>query len=146
MISSSVKVKNNKNINIVCNKNKIELLPEEVLVEATDKMGLSVESDGEVTVGLNTEISEELLNEGFCRELIHHIQNIRKEANFEIENIIETHIGSNGKAEKIITDNIEFIKKETLSEILDFEIKDNLFIKEIKIGENQIKIGLKVIR
>ncbi|MCE5330285.1 isoleucine--tRNA ligase [bacterium] len=142
----ALKVKNNKNINIICNKRKIELLPEEVLVEATDKEGLSVESDGEITVGLDTKISEELLNEGFCRELIHHIQNIRKEANFEIENIIETHISSNKKIEKIIADNIEFIKKETLSETLDFTIKDDLFIKDIKIGDSQIKIGLKVIR
>ncbi|MDD5658428.1 MAG: class I tRNA ligase family protein, partial [Actinomycetota bacterium] len=144
-IQIALKVKNNKSICIICNENKIELLAEEVLVEAADRKGLSVESDGEITIGLDTEISEELINEGFCRELIHHIQNIRKEANFEIENIIETHISSDEKAQKIIFDNIEFIKKETLSKILDFDMKQDLFIKEIKIQNSQIKIGLKII-
>ncbi|MCL5772558.1 MAG: class I tRNA ligase family protein, partial [Actinobacteria bacterium] len=146
-IQIALKVKNNKNINIICEGKKIELLPEEVIVEAIDKEGISVESDGEITVGLNIKISEKLVEEGFCRELIHYIQNIRKEANFEIENIIETHIKCSEKVRKIINDNIDLIKKETLSKSLDFIIdNDELFIKNINISDEELKIGLKVIR
>ena len=146
-VQIALKVKNNKNINIICEGKKIELLPEEVIIEAMDKEGISVESDGEITVGLNIKISEKLMEEGFCRELIHYIQNIRKEANFEIENIIETHIKCSEKVRKIINDNIDLIKKETLSKNLDFIIdNDELFIKNINISDEELKIGLKVIR
>lgn len=145
-VQTALKVKNNKNIIISLSEGKVELLPDEVLAEATDKEGLSVESDGEITVGLDIKISDELLQEGFCRELIHHIQNIRKEANFEIENTIEAHINCSEKLRKMISDNIDFIKKETLSKILDFDITGDLFKKDIKIDNEQIKIGLKVLK
>jgi isoleucyl-tRNA synthetase len=141
------KVKNNKNITLMCNGKKIELLPEEVLVETIDKEGISVESDSEITIGLEMEISKELQDEGFCRELIHHIQNIRKEADFEIENLIEVHIICNERSKIIIKENIDYIKKETLSISLDFKlVNDGLFVKEIKIDDEEIKIGVKVIK
>jgi isoleucyl-tRNA synthetase len=146
-VQIALKVKNNKNIALTCNSKKIELLPEEVLVEATDKEGMGVESDSEITVGLEMAISRELREEGFCRELIHYIQNIRKEADFEIENLIETHISCGEKNQIIIDENIEFIKKETLSLSLDFDLKNNgLFVKDIKIDNEEIKIGVKVIK
>ncbi|MHB1254425.1 MAG: DUF5915 domain-containing protein, partial [Candidatus Humimicrobiaceae bacterium] len=146
-VQVALKIKNNKNIALKCNNKKIELLPEEILVEATDKEGMSVESDGEITIGLEMAISRELQEEGFCRELIHYIQNIRKEADFEIENLIETHIICSGKNEIIIKDNIEFIKKETLSLSLDFDLKySGLFVKDIRIDNKEIKIGVKVIK
>ena len=145
-IQIAIKVKNNKNITLSCNGKKIELLPEEVLVEAVDKEGMCVESDSEVTIGLEMEISKELQEEGFCRELIHYIQNIRKEADFEIENLIETHIICNEKNKMIIKENIDYIKKETLSLSLDFDLDNNgLFIRDIKIDSEEIKIGVRVI-
>ncbi len=49
-----------------------------------------LKSDGEYTVGLSINFSKELAEEGFCRELIHQIQNLRKEADFKIENTIIT--------------------------------------------------------
>ncbi|MHB1442652.1 MAG: DUF5915 domain-containing protein, partial [Candidatus Humimicrobiaceae bacterium] len=146
-IQVALKIKNNKNIALKCNNKKIELLPEEILVEATDKEGMSVESDGEITIGLEMAISRELQEEGFCRELIHYIQNIRKEADFEIENLIETHINCSKKNQIIIEDNIEFIKKETLSLSLDFELKKSgIFAKDIIIDGEEINIGVKVIK
>jgi isoleucyl-tRNA synthetase len=146
-IQIALKVKNNKNIVLKCNNKKVELMPEEVLVEVTDKEGMSVESDSEITIGLEMAISRELQEEGFCRELIHYIQNIRKEADFEIENLIETHISASEKNQIIIKDNIEFIKKETLSFSLDFDLKTSgLFVKDIKIDSEEINIGIKVIK
>ena len=109
--------------------------------------GISVESDGELTVGLNTLLDEKLIQEGFIRELVHHIQNIRKDAGFEIENIIETHIKCSREAEDIITGNMEFIKKETLSDVLNFNTETtNMYSADVKINEENIKISVKVIR
>jgi isoleucyl-tRNA synthetase len=146
-VQIALKVRNNKNISLLVDDKKIELLPEEILVEAVDKEGMSVESDGEITVGLEMTISKELQDEGFCREFIHHIQNIRKEADFEIENLIEVHIICSEKYKMIIEENIEYIKKETLSISIDFEMESkDVFIKDIKIDNEEIKIGVKVIK
>ncbi|MHB1346807.1 MAG: isoleucine--tRNA ligase, partial [Candidatus Humimicrobiaceae bacterium] len=146
-VQVALKVKNNKNIALKVGNKKIELFPEEVLVDATDKEGISVESDSEITVGLELAVSKELQEEGFCRELVHYIQNIRKEADFEIENIIGTHIGCSEKIKMVIMANIDFIKKETLSSRLDFEFKENgLFVKEITIEGEEINIGIKVMK
>ncbi len=71
---------------------QIELLCEEILVEVQSRVDYGIESDGEYTVGLPTTFSKELAEEGFCRELVHHIQNLRKEADFKIENTITASI------------------------------------------------------
>ena len=63
-IQIALKVRNGKQINLMVDNNKVELLPEEVIVETVGKDNISVESDGEVTVGLLTEIDSKLLEEG----------------------------------------------------------------------------------
>ncbi|GAH12118.1 unnamed protein product, partial [marine sediment metagenome] len=103
-----------------------------------------VESDGEFTVGLPTAISGELLEEGFCRELVHQIQNLRKEAGFEIENTIDTAIESAVK-EDVLNKFKNYIMKETLSKSLSSEFKEDMFVKEVKVNDDKIKIGIKVV-
>lgn len=143
-VRTALRVKNNKNVNLMINRKQIELLPEEVIVEVKNKEGFGIESDGEFTVGLSTEISQELLEEGFCRELVHQIQNLRKEAGFKIENTIELAM------KPAIEDNIlkkfkNYIMKETLTKSLSSDLKSDMFIKEMNINSKKIKIGIKVV-
>jgi len=140
----ALKVKNDKNVSLVVEGRKIELLPEEVLVDIKNKEGFGVASDGEFTVGLPTAISGELLEEGFCRELVHQIQNLRKEAGFEIENTINTAIESAVK-EDVLKKFKNYIMKETLSKSLSSEFKEDMFVKEVKVNDEKIKIGIKVV-
>ncbi|MBE3113870.1 MAG: isoleucine--tRNA ligase [Actinobacteria bacterium] len=140
----ALKVKNDKNVSLAVEGRKIELLPEEVLVDIKNKEGFGVESDGEFTVGLPTAISGELLEEGFCRELVHQIQNLRKEAGFEIENTIDTAIESTVK-EDVLKKFKNYIMKETLSKSLSSEFKEDMFVKEVKVNDEKIKIGIKVM-
>lgn len=142
----AIKVKNNKSVNISIDNVQYELKPEEILVESTDKEGISMESDGELIVGLDTTLDESLKQEGFIRELIHHIQNLRKDAGFEIENFINTFIKCSKNAENIISNYIDYVKKETLSETLDFEMKTEACTKNIKIDGENIIIGVVVAR
>ncbi len=142
-IRTALKVKNDKNINLSVDGKQIELLPQEVLVDIKNKEGFGVESDGEFTVGLSTAISEKLLEEGFCRELVHQIQNLRKEAGFEIENTIDTAIET-GIKENVLKKFKNYIMKETLSKSLGPDFKEGMFIKEVKVNDVTIKIGIKV--
>ncbi|MCD4670041.1 MAG: isoleucine--tRNA ligase, partial [Actinomycetia bacterium] len=111
-VQIALKVKNEKNIKLDINGKAVKLKPEEVLVEIKNRADMGVETDGEFTVGLSTEISDELLAEGFARELVHHIQNLRKEAGFEIENTIDTALEASQAEEKIIEEYREYIAKE----------------------------------
>jgi len=143
-IRTALKVKNNKNVNLTIDGKQLEILPEEILVNMKNKEGLEIESDGEFTVGLSTRISRELLEEGFCRELVHQIQNLRKEAGFEIENTIELSI------EPEVIDDIlkkfkSYVMKETLTKSLSSSFKKDMFVKEVRVNNKKIKIGIKVV-
>ena len=106
---------------------------------------MGVETDGEFTVGLSTDISEELKAEGFARELIHHIQNLRKEAGFEIENTIDTAIEAPAGQLKIIDNFKDYINKETLTGNMLESFSDDMFVKEVKVNKTMVKIGIKVV-
>ncbi|HEY4695981.1 MAG TPA: DUF5915 domain-containing protein, partial [Candidatus Hydromicrobium sp.] len=142
-IRTALKVKNDKNISLAVDGKQIELLPREVLVDIKNKEGFGVESDGEFTVGLSTAISEKLLEEGFCRELVHQIQNLRKEAGFKIENTIDTAIEP-GIKENVLKKFKNYIMKETLSKSMGPDFKEGMFVKEVKVNDVKIKIGIKV--
>lgn len=143
-VQIALKVKNEKNIKLDINGKAVKLKPEEVLVEIKNRADMGVETDGEFTVGLSTEISDELLAEGFARELVHHIQNLRKEAGFEIENTIDTALEASQAEEKIIEEYREYIAKETLSDKIYDVFADDMYIKDIKVNGIEIKIGIRV--
>ncbi|MDD3628713.1 MAG: isoleucine--tRNA ligase [Actinomycetota bacterium] len=143
-IRTALKVKNNKNVSLTIDGRQIEILPGEILVEMRNKEGFGVESDGEFTVGLSSVVSEELLEEGFCRELVHQIQNLRKEAGFKIENTIELAIEPEID-EKILNKFKDYIMKETLTRSLVSEFKEDMYVKEARVEGKKIRIGMRVV-
>ncbi len=138
-------VGNNKRVSMIIGGKQIELEPEEVLVETKSKEGFGIESDGTFTIGLPTEIPDNLIEEGFSRELVHQIQNLRKEAGFDIENTINTYIICGSKQKKIIDRFRDYIKKETLSEKLEFEEKEEMFTRSVKVNDSNVKISIEVV-
>ncbi|MBM3699972.1 MAG: isoleucine--tRNA ligase [Actinobacteria bacterium] len=143
----ALKIKNGKNVNLMVEGKQIEIQPEELIVEILNLEGNGIESDSEYTVGIPVLVTDELKQEGFCRELVHQIQNLRKEAGFKIENTIITSIESDADTKKIIYLYKDYIVRETLSErLLVNEAADlnDMFIKNIKVNGKNIKIGLAV--
>ncbi len=141
----ALKVNNGKNIKIVIGGKDLEIEPEELLVEIKNKENMGVETDGEFTVGLSTDISEELKAEGFARELVHQIQNLRKEAGFQIENTIDTAIEAPEEQLKLIGDFTDYINKETLTGNMLQSFSDDMFVKEVNVNGIMVKIGIKVV-
>ena len=76
-----------------------------------------------ITVALDVTITPELKNEGIARELINRIQNIRKESGFEVMDRVDIRIQQDLKLEDAVKQNIEYIKRETLTEVLQFEME-----------------------
>ncbi|HAJ96096.1 MAG TPA: isoleucine--tRNA ligase [Actinobacteria bacterium] len=140
----ALKVKNEKNIKLDIDGSTIELEPGEILVQIKNRDDMGVETDGEFTVGLPIKISDELLAEGFARELVHHIQNLRKDAGFEIENTIDMAIEAPQTEKAVIDDYRDYIMKETLSNKIGDGFSDDMYIKDIKVNKVELKIGIKV--
>ncbi|MBD3258525.1 class I tRNA ligase family protein, partial [candidate division GN15 bacterium] len=98
----------------------VTLTSEEVEIIRNEKKGMAVESDGGVVVALSTELTEELLNEGFARELINKIQNMRKSAGLEVTDRIRVRAHSSDRLKAAADKHADFIRHETLADELQF--------------------------
>ena len=117
---------------------KIELKEEDLLIETTkSEKYVSSQEEGMVVV-LDIELNDELIEEGFVRELISKIQNLRKDSGFEVQNHIEIYYSDNEKIEKIIANNLEQIADETLAD----KIAKGEDGEELDINGEKVKIKL----
>jgi len=93
----------------------MQLLPEEIAVETRPRAGYQVSGEGDYLVGVDLTLTQELLSEGLARELVRRIQNLRKEADFRIEDkILVYYRGDPGLAE-VMRSHRPYISRETLS-------------------------------
>ncbi len=88
---------------------------EEILIQREQKEGLLVETDSTLTVVLETELSDELLQEGLAREFINKVQNMRKEQNLDVMDRIITRYHGSSLVRQSLESHAEFIRMETLS-------------------------------
>ncbi len=108
-------------ISIIINEKKTTLCIDDVVISSQDIEGWLVANSEDITVALDVTISTELKNEGIARELVNRIQNIRKDAGFEVMDRVEITIKEDEILKKAISQNIDYIKRETLTEVLQFE-------------------------
>ena len=93
---------------------EFELEPEHILVTTEDKPGLSVSTDAGYTVAVTTNVTPELLLEGQARELVHRIQNMRRDAGFDIADHIVTYY-TGDDLDDLLAGHGEYVRQETLS-------------------------------
>ncbi|MFA6933090.1 MAG: DUF5915 domain-containing protein, partial [Bacteroidales bacterium] len=114
-------------IYIDINGEKIELLTSDVDIVTQDIPGWVVLNEGNITVALDTTITESLLREAIARELVNRIQNIRKDKNFEITDFINVEIEYNSLLEQTIEEYRDYITGETLTQELSLVRKSDNF-------------------
>ena len=95
---------------------KVELAKEDLLIDMAQVPGFVSEGDNFVTVVLDTNLTPELIEEGFVREIISKIQTMRKEAGFEVMNHINVFQDGNDKLAEILKNHTKEIKKEVLAD------------------------------
>ena len=124
---------------------EVILTKEDLLIEPTQKSGYISEEEGGVTVVFDTNLTEELLEEGFVRELVSKIQTMRKEAGFEVtDKILVTYQGTH-KSDGIFARNKELIAKEVMA----LEVKEEIptgYVKEWNINEEPVVMGVEKIK
>ena len=94
---------------------------EEILVQRNQKEGLLVETDNLLTVAIDTEINEELMQEGLAREFVNKVQNMRKEKNLDVMDRIVTRYRGSKVLESSLETHSDFIRTETLTNVLSSE-------------------------
>ena len=124
------------------NGEEVVLNREDLLIDTAQMEGYVSEDDNGITVVLDTNLSEELLEEGFVREIISKVQTMRKEADFEVmDKIVITYEGSE-KAEIVFAKNADEIGAETLA----LEVKKATpagYVKEWKINGEAVTLGVE---
>lgn len=119
----------------------IRLNEEDLLITMTQKPGYVTESDQTVTVVLDTNLTEELLEEGFVRELVSKIQTMRKEAGFEVMDHIGVKYSGSEKVFDILEKNKEKIGSEVLALSID-EGSEGDYVKEWNINGEKVTLAV----
>ncbi len=121
---------------------EVELAKEDLLIEMTQSEGYVSQNDHGITVVLDTNLTPELLEEGFVREIISKVQTMRKEAGFEVMDKIALYVDKNEAVSDIIQKNREEIQSEVLANNVIFG-KINGYHKEWNINGENVELGVE---
>ena len=124
------------------NGSEVVLTEEDLLIDAAQTEGYVSVTDKNVTVVLDTHLTDELIEEGFVREIISKIQTMRKEADFEVTDHIIIYMEGNEKLEDITKKNVDGVKADVLAEDVVFDSTDG-YIKEWNINGETVTLGVK---
>ncbi len=120
----------------------VVLSKEDLLIDMAQMEGYVTEADNRVTVVLCTDLSEELIEEGFVREIISKIQTMRKEAGYEVMDRIHVSSSGNSRIQDLMERHGEEIRKDVMaSDILFAETKG--YVKEWNINGETVTLGVE---
>ena len=124
------------------NGQEVTLFKEDLLIDTAQIEGYVSENDNGITVVLDTNLTEELLEEGFVREIISKIQTMRKEAGFEVMDKIKVTYKGSEKAEAVFAANGTQICSEVLAVSAE-KAEPAGFVKEWKINGEAVFMGVE---
>jgi isoleucyl-tRNA synthetase len=101
---------------------EVSLSPDELLVEPTEREGYALAREGDLSVALSTRLDDELLDEGLVRELVHKVQNLRREKGFEIEEGVAVGLSGSPRVAGLLEGRWgDYFKAEVLARELDLD-------------------------
>jgi len=132
-------------VSLVIENNNEIFTTAEIEVVRKDMEGWLVESDGKVTVALDTELSQELIHEGLVRELVSKIQNLRKDSGFEITDRIKIYYTGSDILNQAVNTMKDFILTETLAVEISAADESLQNINDLLINDEKCKLALQKI-
>jgi isoleucyl-tRNA synthetase len=140
------KLEAGEEISLSIDDSELTITKEDIIVISSEIKGWVVESDGTVTVAIDKELNEQLIAEGLAREFVNRVQNMRKDAGFEVTDKIKIHYSGS----ELIIDAVEsfnqYIANETLAESLEHSVNENNgFKQDWEIGEQTFSINIEKI-
>ncbi len=137
----ALKVSSGQSITINVEGTSIELNSDNLLVTMNGLEGFTFAGEGEVGVVLDTHISEELKNEGYVREIISKLQNMRKDSSFEVVDKIIVYMAGNDLLETIVQQYKEYIMSETLAVNIMFNAEHSY--TEVNINGEKLQLAVE---
>ena len=123
---------------------EVVLTKDDLLIDVSQKDGYVTEEDNVLTVVLDTNLTPELIEEGFVRELISKIQTMRKDAGFEVMDHIGVYQDGNEKISQLLKDNADTIKSEVMADFITIgQMKG--FTKEWNINGENVRLGVEKV-
>ena len=123
---------------------QIALNSENLLITMNGKDGFAFAGEGEIGVVLDTHITQELKEEGYVREVLSKVQNMRKEKGFEVLDKINLYVSGNEMLENVIKQNAKLIKHDTLALDIIYDAERANYTETNINGEN-LKLDVEVV-
>ena len=139
------KVKNGGTEYIEIDDIQIGLNSENLLVTMQGKEGFAFAGEGEIGVVIDTHITQELKEEGYVREILSKVQNMRKDKGFEVLDKINLYVSGNEMLENVIKANSELIKHDTLTLDIIFGAERTEYT-ETNINGEMLNIDVEVVK
>ena len=143
-VEAVTNVRSGKTLEFEVNGEKVELKEEDLLISLKNKEGFASETNGEITVVLDTTLTENLIEKGTIKELISKIQNFRKESGFEVVNHIKIEVSGDEKLVNLILRFSDTVKKGTLADVIkEGNSGTNSF--EFEVDGQKVKVNIEKI-
>ena len=123
---------------------EVKLTEEDLLIDIAQKEGYVTEADVVATVVLDTNLTEELIEEGFVYEVISKIQTMRKEADFEVMDHIKVSVNENAKLAELVSRNYDAIAGKVLADEITQD-KDLAIAKQWNVNGEKVVIAIEKI-
>jgi len=114
----------------------------DITVQTENRAGLLAATEGDLTVAVETLLTEELTYEGLAREFVNRVQNMRKEAKFEVTDRIHIWLTASAPFLQAVERMRDYVSNETLCESLRYNETGGTHQKEWKIDEESISVGI----
>jgi isoleucyl-tRNA synthetase len=141
------KIEKGDGITINIDGETITILKDDVEIISSEITGWVVEAEGGITVAIDTELDNKLIEEGLAREFVNRIQNMRKDAGFDVTDKIVVNYSGDDNLVKAINNFNQYISTETLAEKLSESKNPNGgFKQDWKIGEFECSINIEKVK
>jgi isoleucyl-tRNA synthetase len=138
------KVQAGENVTLHVEGQDVELTPEELLIQTQPAEGLAVAADRVITVGIDVVITPELAAEGLAREIVRRVQNMRKDAGFDIADKITIYYQVEGELHHVFENWTDYIKNETLATAIEHRlIPEAAFQRREKVDGLDVMLGVQ---
>jgi len=143
----AAKVQAGETVTFTLDGQPIELTADELLIQTQPAEGLAVAADKLITVGVDVVITDELAAEGLARELVRRIQNMRKDAGFDIADKIAIYYQAEGSVHRVFRQWADYIKDETLAVEIDHQlIPEAAFQRKERVDGLDVMVGVKRVK
>ncbi|GBD88656.1 isoleucine--tRNA ligase [bacterium BMS3Abin03] len=140
------KLENGENVTLSVDGEDVEILLDDVEIISSEITGWVVESDNGVTVAIDTDLDENLIAEGLAREFVNRIQNMRKDAGFEVTDKINIRFTGSEEIKNAIKSFTDYVAAETLAEHVENSEKLNGgFKQDWEIGDQSCSIQIEKV-